>query len=127
MPVSPLITTDETIEPDFVRVKLTRKGHQYRGAREGSEIVVYKTEAANLVKDEMATIIQEASKRVARWETVEILAAEGTQFGVVSNEGGKLVLAVKQPHKPWPGAEAEAPQSGFNQIGEGASRYVVNV
>lgn len=117
--------TDDALETGFVRVKLTRKGHGYRGARENSEVVLYHTEAKNLIDTEMATVVQTSKARKEPWRRVEVIAGEGTQFGVVSDSDGVLKIAVRHKDQSWPAGDTEVPQSGFNEILEGNTAYVI--
>jgi 5-deoxy-D-glucuronate isomerase len=58
------------------------------------------------------------------WKRVRIVAEVGTEFGIISDTDGELVVCAKPAKKKkWPhGIE---PQAGRNTIGEGCNSYIV--
>lgn len=59
-----------------------------------------------------------------RWNQVEILAAEGTELGIVIDEGGVLRIAVRPDGQGWP-HDSDPPVDTRNTIAAGKRFYVV--
>lgn len=58
-----------------------------------------------------------------RWSEVEVVAAVGTEFGVLRDETGLLTVVVRPSGQPWP--HGLVPTEAMNTIHEGYTRYVV--
>ena len=62
-------------------------------------------------------------KPKAVWHTVEIVAAEGTEFGLVEELGGTLTVIARRQGEDWP--HGMEPKSGVNVIAKGCRVYCV--
>lgn len=59
-----------------------------------------------------------------RWRRVEIIAAEGTEFGIVLDVEGDLSLVTRRAGEEWP--HGHEPTSGINTIAPGERAYRVS-
>jgi hypothetical protein len=62
---------------------------------------------------------------IMRWNQVELIADEGTQFGIECDSSGLLSVMIRFPGKSWPHNRKE-PMSGLNTIEPGNVCYVVS-
>jgi hypothetical protein len=61
---------------------------------------------------------------IMRWNQVELVADEGTEFGIECDSGGLLSIVIRSAGKDWPHDRKE-PTSGRNTIEPGNICYVV--
>ena len=57
------------------------------------------------------------------WNKVIVAAQPGTEFGMVENRDGQLVLAVRRAGEPWP--TGYVPTAGINCIAPDHTRYYI--
>lgn len=57
------------------------------------------------------------------WDQVQIIAEAGTQFAIIEDYKGCLVIITRRRNEDWP--YGIQPIGGFNQIGTECTRYVV--
>ena len=60
---------------------------------------------------------------LACWHKVKVLAAVGTECGIIKNENGELVLTFRKSGEDWP--HNIVPTCGEMTIQEGCTSYVV--
>lgn len=79
----------------------------------------------NKLKMELLFLISKLKVRTstAKWNKVKIIAQEQTQFGVVSDKEGELVVVSRRKGEDWP--HNTKPFGGINEINKGFTSYII--